>query len=261
MLNRTFAVSVATITMALTSGVFSASAADKKGDRTEALAKRLSLNDQQTTEIRKIYADYEAKMEPIAGQLWSAHREARAEMSKMLTDEQRVKLPEVIKEERSRELQPISARLGLNEEQQAKVGKTVTDFEKKFCDLAAGKNGDDRKQFIELKHEMFAAVCQDLTDDQRIRLPLVLRDEFHRMTNTQVQNDHVKVIEAKLALSGEQKTQIAKLLADCNQKSEKPIAQLTEMCQEENKAIEKVLTKEQQTTLEGIMKTTVRENK
>lgn len=248
------------LALVLTAGTSSVRAEDKKNDRTQALGAKLGLNEQQQEDIRKIYSDSEMKMEPVEGQLWNAHRVARAEMSKMLTDEQRARLPEVIREERNRELEPIAAKLGLNEEQKAQMEKTLSGFEKKFCDLSAKKDGD-RKQFVELKHEMFSAICKELNDEQRIRLPQVLRAEFHRLGNPQVRNDHVKVIEAKLALSDEQKTQMQKLLVDCNQRVEKPIAQMTELCQEECAAIDKVLTKEQRTTLEEIMKPTGRSNK
>jgi hypothetical protein len=252
---------LAALTLALTAGTSTVMADEKKNDRTEALAAKLGLNEQQKEEIRKVFTDFEAKMEPIESQLWTAHREARAEISKMLTDEQRAKLPEVIRTERTRELQTVAAKLGLNDEQRAQVEITLKSYEKKFGDLTAQGNENGRKEFVELKHEMFAAVWKEINDEQRIRLPQVLRAEFHRFSNSQVRNDHVKAIQAKLGLSDEQKTQIEKLLADCNQKVEKPIAQMTELCQEECTAFEKILTKEQRSTLEEIMKPTGGTNK
>lgn len=243
------------LTLVLTAGTGSLSADEQKRDRTEALAAKLGLSDQQKAEINKICADHEAKMEPIEHQLWHAHREARAEVHKMLTEEQRTRLPEVIKDERIREIQSVAAKLGLNDEQREQVKKTLMDYQKKFHEVAAEKTDDARKQFHELKHEFFSAVCKELTDEQRIRLPQVLRMEFHHLTNPQVQNEHVKAVEAKLSLSDEQKTQIEKILAECNQKIEKPIAQINELCQEETAAIEKVLTKEQGVKLADILKT------
>lgn len=243
------------LTLVLMAGTSSLSADETKRDRTEALAAKLGLNDQQKAEINKIYADLEAKMEPLEHQLWQAHRETRAAVHKLLTDEQRTKFPDVIKEERSREFQSIATKLGLNEEQRERVHKTMMDYHKKFHEVAAQQPDDARKQFRELKHEFLSTVCKELTDEQRIRLPQVLRMEFDHLTNPQLRNEHVKAIESKLSLTDEQKTQVEKILADCTQRIEKPVAQIKALCDEENNAIEKVLTKEQAAKLEEIMKT------
>src|SRR5580658_4021510 len=118
MFYRMQAATAAALALFLTAGTGSLTADEKKHDRTEALAAKLGLSEPQKEEIRKICNDYEAKMEPIENQLWNAHRETRTEFRKLLTNEQRTKLPEVIKEERTRELKPVAAKLGLNDEQQ-----------------------------------------------------------------------------------------------------------------------------------------------
>lgn len=257
MLSNRIAGMAATI-LVLAAGAGTLTADEKNHDITDALGAKLGLSDQQKDEIRKICADTESKKEAVEFQLWTAHREARAELKKMLTDDQRAKLPEVIKEERNQELQPIASKLGLTDEQQAHIGKSLMQFKQKFQELATESPDAARKQFGELKQQVFAAVCKDLNDDQRIKLTQVMRSEFHKWTNQQFQNEHVKAIENKLSLSSDQKSQVEKLISDCEQKIEKPVAQIKQLCQEESAAIEKVLTDEQRTKFQELMKSTMR---
>jgi len=231
-----------------------ANAQGKKHDFAAALTAKLGLNNQQAEEVRKICTEFDAKKEPIEEQLFVAHHEARAEMQKLLTDEQRAKAPQVIKQEKERELQSIAAKVGLTDQQLKQVEGTLSQFHNKFQELSGQKPEDVRKQFHELKREVCAAVGKDLNDEERIRLAGVMREEFQHWQQPGFKREHVRAFEDKLGLTAEQKTKADKIIADCEKASEKPIAQLKEMCQQEREAIAKVLSNEQKTQLNQIMK-------
>jgi len=235
-------------------GAFCVNAQANKHDRAAALTAALGLNNQQTEEIRKVYADFDAKIDPVEEQLWSAHHEARTELQRLLNDEQRAKAPQILKEEKQKELRSIGTKVGLTDQQWKQVEGTLTQFENRFKELAAQKPEDARKGFRELKHEMCAAVGQELNDEQRVRLQGVIREEFQQWQQPGFRREHVRAIEDKLGLSPEQKTQAEKVVAACERTSEKPLAQLKELCQQERQAIDKVLTDEQRAKLNQLMK-------
>jgi len=228
--------------------------ADEKFQLANILANKLGLNNDQKAEIQRIHTDFEMKMEPLEQQLCADHHQARTEVMNVLTEQQRAKAPEVIKEMRDKEMQSIGAKLGLNDQQRRQVEKTWAEYEKKFEDLAAQKPEDVRKQFHELKHELFSAVCSELTDEERARIPNVLRAEFHQWRSPAFRTEHLKAFEEKLALNADQKTQVEKVFNQFNQRVEKPIAQLKELHQQACTATEKVMTEEQRTKFKELIK-------
>lgn len=235
--------------------------AEEKMDRTEALGAKLALSAEQKTEIRKLCAEHEKKMDPIEHQMWTAHQEARAELTKILTDEQKAKLPALMKEACATEFMSIANKLGLSAEQKTKLGKTVADFHVKFEELATQQPDVAHPKCRELKHEFMAAVNKDLTDDQRIRLPQVIGTEFKQWMNLSFQKLHVKAIEDQLAMTDDQKAQAEKILARCDARIKKPASEIKELCQAEHAAVEKVLSKEQADQLSVIMKTPIANEK
>lgn len=247
-------VGLAVVIAILGIGAIFVNAQEKKHDRADALAAKLGLNDQQKEEIRKVYADFQTKLDPIEDQLWMAHHEARAEFEKVLNGDQRAKAPDVMREAKEKELRSIADKIGLTDQQRQRVQKTLMQYEGKFKDLAARDPADARKEFRELKHGLFAAVGQELTDEERIRLQGVMREEFNHWREPTFRQEHVKALEDKLAMNAEQRTQADKIIAQCEQKSEKPLAQLKELCQQERAAVDKVLNEEQRTKLNQIMK-------
>jgi len=250
--NAIAGMAVAILTLAV--GTMSLRAEEKKHDRADALAAKLALNDEQKGEIRKVFTEFEAKMDPIEDQVWMVHHEARAELHKLLNNDQRAKMPEVVKEECEKQLQAFATKLGLTDQQKQQVEKTAMQFEKKFKDLAAQNPENARKQFRELKHELFTAVGQELTNEERIRAQGVLREEFHQWRQPEFRREHLKVFADKLALNAEQRTQAEKILTDCEQRIEKPVAQLKELHEQELAAMDKVLNDEQRAKLKEIMK-------
>jgi len=220
----------------------------------EALASKLGLSDQQKEEIRKIHADYDKKMRPLEEQLWTLHHAEHEAMSKVLTEEQRTKLPEAMKAVMHKEMEKMADKLGLTEAQKQKCEKIHEMYEKKFHDLASQKSEDARHKFHALRAEAMAAVGKELNDEQRAKLPATMREEFHRMHDPSVRREHLKAFADKLGLSAEQKEQVQKIHNEYEQKIEKPVDQLKQMHKDEHEAVEKVLTQEQRTKLRELLK-------
>jgi len=226
----------------------------QRHDRLEALASKLGLSDQQKQEIRKIHADYDKKMDPLEEQIWTTHHAEHEAMGKVLTEEQRTKVPEVMKEVMHKELDKMADKLGLSEGQKQKLEKVHGQYEKKFHDLARQKGEDARHKFHELRSEAMTTIGKELNEDQRAKLPAVMREEFHRMHDPSVRREHMKVFADKLGLSGEQKEQVQKIHSEYEQKIEKPVEQLKQLHKDEHEAVEKVLTQEQRTKLRELLK-------
>jgi Spy/CpxP family protein refolding chaperone len=227
-----------------------------KGHHWERLATKLGLSDKQKEEIHKIHADFDEKADPVEHQLWSLHHQEREAMRQVLTDEQRAKLPAVFKELRDQELQKIADKLNLTEEQRQKIGKVREEFETKFRELAAQKEKGDNvhRQFRELRHQFIAAVRPELTEEQRAKLPVILREEHRHWRNPEARRETFKAVGEKLGVSAEQKEQLKKIRDEYSPKAEALAAKLKEMHQDEHAAIEKVLTEDQRTKWQELRK-------
>ena len=225
----------------------------KGHDRLDAMAAKLGLNDQQKEEIRKVHADFEPKLADAEHQLWTLHHEEHEAMSKVLTDEQRGKLPTVLKAAREKEMDKLADKIGLSDEQKKKLMEVCEEHEKQFHETAA-KGDDGRKQYHELRHAFFEAIGKELTDDQRAKLPGVLREEYHQWREPETRREHLKAIGDELGLNDEQKDQIKKIHEEYDQKTEKPMAELKQLRQDEHAAADKVLTDEQRAKLQELRK-------
>jgi Spy/CpxP family protein refolding chaperone len=157
---------------------------------------------------------------------------------------------------RDQELQKIADKLGLTEEQRQKIGKVREEYEKKFHDLAAQKEKGEKvhRQFRALRHEFIAAVRPELTDEQRAKLPVILREEHRQWRNPVTRREIFKSIGEKLGVTPEQKEQIKKIRDEYNPKVEPLVTKLKEMHQEEHAAIEKVFTDEQRAKWQELRK-------
>ena len=56
---------------------------------------QLKLSDEQWKDIRKIQADFDAKIKPLVKQKWELWRKEKAELEALLTDEQKAKLKQI----------------------------------------------------------------------------------------------------------------------------------------------------------------------
>jgi Spy/CpxP family protein refolding chaperone len=226
-------------------------------DRLESLAAKLNLNDQQKEEVRKIESDFDRKLDPLEQKLWTLHQEERAAMCKTLTDDQRAKVHEVMRTTWDQELQTIGAKLGLNDEQKERIQKVRQQYEPKFralMDEKVAKGEAGFRQFRELRAEAHKAMSQVLTDDQRAQLPGILREEFHKWHDAAARREMLNAIADKLGVNQEQREQLQKIQAEYNQQLEQPAAQFKRVRHEEHAAIEKILTPEQRTKLEDMLK-------
>jgi len=225
----------------------------------EALASKLGLSDQQKEEIRKIHADYDKKTDPLEDQLWALHHEEHQAMNKVLTEEQRAKLPEVMRAQMHRHQEELANKLGLSEAQKQKVEKIHEQYQQKFHNLFSQGGENAPRQCRALRHEVMEAISKELNDEQRAKLPGIMREEFHKMHDQNARREMLRTCADKLGLSTEQKEQVQKIQNEYQQRMEKPAAQLKELHQEEHAAMEKVLTEEQRTKLRDLLKTRGRE--
>jgi len=223
-------------------------------DRVDALAAKLGLNEEQKEKIRKIHADFDKKEDPIEHRLQTLHHEEREAISKVLTKEQRDKVPEVMKGEMQKEWDKVAAKLGLNEDQKAKARKIHEEYGPKFRALASGKGERSEGEFRKLRHQEFEAVGGLLTAEQRGKLPGLMRQEFHEWRDPATRREHLKALADKLGLSAEQRDQAKKIHEEYEPKIHKEAEQLRELHSEEHKAMEAVLTDAQRTKLHELHK-------
>lgn len=228
----------------------------KKHDRVEMLAKRLGLDEKQQEQIKKIREDYDKKTDPIEHKLWALHHEEHEAVHKVLTDDQRTKLAEGLKEMREKEFDTLATKLGLSAEQKKKIGKIREEYETKFHELHASKEKGEsvHKQFRELRHQFLDAVRPELTDDQRAKLPVLMREEHHHWRNPVARHEHLKAVFDKLDLSADQKEKVKKIHDEYDPKIKEEATQVKQLHHEEHEAMEKVFTAEQRTKWQEMRK-------
>jgi Spy/CpxP family protein refolding chaperone len=228
----------------------------RKHDRVEMLAKRLGLDEKQQEQIKKIRDDYDLKTDPVEHQLWALHHEMHEAVRKVLTDDQRAKAADALKEMRRKEFDTLADKLGLSADQKQKIGKIHEAFEPKFHELAASREKGENvhKQFRELRHEFLEEVRPVLTEDQRTKLPILMREEHHHWRNPVARHEHFKAVFEKLDLSADQKDQLKKLHAEYEPKLKDLHTQLRQLHHEEHEAMEKVLTDAQRTKWQELRK-------
>jgi len=214
-------------------------------DRADALASKLGLSEEQREKIRKIHTDFDKKEDPIEHRLHTLHHEEREALSKVLTEEQRGKVPEVMKAEMQKEWDKLASKLGLNEEQKTKARKIHEEYGSKFRALAGGKGERGEGEFRKLRHQEIEAVREVLNEDQRHKLPSLMRQEFHDWRDPATRREHLKAIADKLGLSAEQREQAKKVHESFETKIHKEAEQLRQLHKEEHEAIAAVLTEAQ----------------
>jgi Spy/CpxP family protein refolding chaperone len=224
-------------------------AEEPKADRMDAAMEKLKLTDQQKQQCKKICADFDKKADSLIQKLLTQRGEEWEAISKILTDEQRAKLPEVVKASGAKELQILAQKLNLTEEQKQKVAKIREEFWKKFQKLAAQKDDNFSRQYRELWMEALADVPKIMTEEQRAKLPGILRDEFQEWHDHTLREEHLKALGDQLKLSAEQRKKINELCAAYEKKAEQPRDQLKQLCKEGCAAMDKVLNADQRPKL------------
>jgi Spy/CpxP family protein refolding chaperone len=244
--------------LALVVGVGQLTAEDaketKQHHRLDALATSLGLDAEQKEKIQKIHADFDAKEDPVEHELWKLHREERDAMSKVLTDEQRAKVPDAIKAEWHSMWEKVDAKLGVTAEQKEKLNKIRDEYGPKFRALVEAKSGKKHDQFRKLRHEEFAAISKELTDEQRTKLPGLTREEFHVWRNPAARHAHMAAFVEKLGLNDEQKEKVKKIQEEYTPQVKKAAQELHQLHKDEHTATEAVLTADQRAKWQDLRK-------
>ncbi len=220
-------------------------AEEPKPDRMEAAMEKLKLTDQQKQQCKKICAEFDKKADPLIQKLCVQRGEEWQAISKILTDDQRAKLPEVVKASAAKELQILAKKLNLNEEQKQQVAKIRAEFWKKYQKLEAQKDDSFCHQYRQLWMEALADVPKIMSEEQRAKLPAILRDEFQEWHDHTLREEHMKAMGDQLGLSAAQRKQINELCAAYEKKSEQPREQLKKLCTEGCASMDKILNADQ----------------
>jgi len=250
---------LAALTLTAAAAVFAADAPKAepaKGghhDRLDAMAAKLGLSDQQKDEIRKVHEDFGHKVADAEHQLWTLHHEEHEAIGKVLNDEQRAKVPAALKEMRDKEVAKVEGELGVTDEQKKKLEPILEEHEKKFRELAA-QGAEGREAFHHQRHEFHQAIAKELPDEQRAKLPGVLREEYHQWRDPATRREHLKALADELGLSKDQREKIKTIHQEFDEKTKGPAGQVKQLREEEHAAVDKVLTAEQRTKVQELRK-------
>jgi len=220
-------------------------------DRLEALASKLGLSSEQKEKLKKIHDDFDKKEDPLEAQVRHLRHEEHEAAHKILTEEQRKKLPALMKAEMESELHDIAGKLSLTSKQREHIHKIRADFDAKIEKL--GKEGEKAAaQVRELRHKEFEAIRHELTDAQREKVPGLFREEVREWRDPAQRRKHMKALQEKLGLSEEQKKEMDQLHAKYDPQLDKLHTELQELHKQEHEAMNKVFTEEQRKKLQEL---------
>jgi Spy/CpxP family protein refolding chaperone len=232
----------------LPAGTEKCQATGKKCHRLEAVAARLGLTDEQKKDIAKICSSFHQQKAPLKEQLWRLYHEKRESTSKVLTEEQRARARQAIKDQWDKKWQAATAGLELTEEQRQRIDKVRQEYGTKFRELAAKKDSN-REQLHRLRREKHESIRRELTAEQREKFHRLVRAEKRSWRNPAMRREFWKGVGEKMGVSAEQKTQLKTISREYARKMEKPASQLEQLRREQHAAVNKVLTKEQRAKL------------
>jgi Spy/CpxP family protein refolding chaperone len=244
-----------TIAIALTASV--AWAADDKAPgqcMRNAFAAKLSLNDEQKEQFAKICSESEAKAAPVCEKMWKIHCEHQEAMLQILSTGQRDKLPEVMNTERAKVLDHAAKKLELTAEQRKQAEKICTDYEAKYPKHGDRNDPAKVKQYHELKAAQFEEFCKILTDDQRVKLPVMILEELQNGRTMTAKSEFRASLDEKLGLDAEQKTRCDKVCDLYAPKIDEQKAQLLQICKDSQAAVDKILNDAQRTKFQEFVK-------
>jgi Spy/CpxP family protein refolding chaperone len=181
---------------------------DKGSERLEAAASKLQLNDEQKQQCRACCAEFQKKAEPLIKQLTTLRDEEWQAMGKVLTKDQRDKLSDVFKKLGDKELEGLSKKLNLTEEQKQQVKKIREEFSQQFLKISARKDEGLAREYHDLWMKTYTDVSKVLTKDQRPKLPGVVKQDFVEWLDFAYRPDTLKEVGEHLGLNAEQRKQI-----------------------------------------------------
>jgi len=236
----------------------SVSADDKKPpraghDRLEALAKALSLTSEQKEQVKKIRDDFDKKEDPLEHQVRHLRHEEHEAVEKVLTAEQRKKVPAILKAEMEKDLHEIAGKLSLTSTQKEHINKIRHEYDAKIDKLV--KDGEkSAEQIRHLRREEFSAIRKELTEAQREKAPGILREEVREWRDPVVRRKRIKALQDKLDLSADQKKQVEQIHAKYDPQVEKLQTELRDLHKQEHEAMNKVFTEEQRKKMDELRK-------
>ena len=220
----------------------------------DAFAAKLGITPEQKVEIQKVYADSEQKAAPVCERLWKLHAEHHQAVLQILSEEQKAELPALMKAERVKMIEHFATKLDLTEDQKKQALKVCEETTAKFKQLADVEEGKRSERFQAVKNEQFEAFCQILTDDQRVQLPALIREEMQSGRTPTAKSELRNAIAEKLKLSDDQKTRLDKVCDDFATKIDEQKTQIRQVCKDKQAATEKILTEEQKVKYQKYMK-------
>jgi hypothetical protein len=225
-----------------------------------ALAQKLGLSDEQIKQVRHLHDAYDKKSEPLREEISKLRHEQHQAIKEVLTEQQRAEMPTVMHAEVKKALQEVASKLGLSEEQQQKAQKIAKEYQAK-CDEVMKEKTPDHARMHALKIEGFEAFCGVLTDEQRVKLPGVLKEEMEIWHTPNAQGNLRSDIADRLQLSADQRKSIEKICSEFGPKIEKKKEQFRQIWKDEHAAVEKVLTEAQRTQFRELLKTSADQKK
>lgn len=220
----------------------------------DAIGHKLGLNDQQRDQYREIHDRFDKKAEPIRKELGKLRHEQHEAMRQILTEQQRNEVPGIMKMEAEKALKETADKLGLSDEQRKRAMTIAREYEGKCAEMKKGNAADKDAQMHALKVEGFEAFCGVLTEDQRVKLPGVLKDEMHTWHSPEMASKLRNDIADRLQLTADQRKQFEKVCSDYGPKIEKQKGQLKQLWMDEHAAVDKVLTDAQRTQFRQLLK-------
>jgi len=235
-------------------GVFAADppkAEPGKGhSRLDVMAAKLGLSDQQKDEIGKIHTDFDHQQAAVEHQIWTKRHEEHEAIDKVLTKEQHAKAQDLMKAARAKEVEKVESELKVTEEQKKKIEPILEEFEQKFHEaIAKGEAG--REDFHKTRHEFHEAIAKELTDEQRLALPGVMREEYHQWRDPAARREQLKALADQLGLEEKQRDEIKKIHEQFDKDDEPLTAQHKQLHEAERAAVDKVLNDDQRKALQA----------
>jgi len=223
----------------------------------DAMAAKLGLSAAQKEQMRKTHGEYEQKAESLEHQIWTLQHQECEASAQLLTAEQRTQVPHAIKAEIDRRLQQVAAKLDLNDEQRQRLEKVRAEYAPKFKELMgakADKEKDSAASFHQLRKQEFEAICMELNNEQRTRLPGILKAEFRNWRSAAGKAEFLKDVENKLGMTAEQRQKCDKVRAEYEPRLETLHGQLRQVWKEKETAIRQLMDEKQRAEFDQLMK-------
>jgi len=227
----------------------------KKGQCVQnAFATKLGFTPEQKEQVAKICDESEQKFAPVCEKLWTLHCQHGQAVLQILTEEQRGKLPEVMKGERKKMLDQFATKLEFNDAQKKEAERICNDYAPKYQQLADQNDSKKGEKFQELKFAQLEEFCKILTDDQRVKLPMLIREEMQDGRTPSAKSEYRNNIAEQLGLNDDQKTRLDKVCDEFAPKIDEQKTQIRQLFKDKHAAISKILTEQQRTKFEEFVK-------